>query len=111
MATEAPVAASAGHPRLYVYYGIADADRGACVAAVRAAQAALMRRHPGLVAEVLVKVPGQDTLMETYAWAPPADGAGPAGAPDWTALDAEVGTCTARWTLGARHLEVFAPCA
>lgn len=92
---------------LYVYYRVEAADRADCVAAVRSAQAALMQRHPGLVAAVLSQVPGHTTLMETYAWS----SAAPAVPPAWSALEAEVGARLGRWIVGTRHLELFEPCA
>lgn len=110
-----PGAATPSTPALYVYYRVEDAGRADCVAAVRSAQAALMRRHPGLLAAVLAKVPDRTTLMETYAWSPPpatpAPTTAPTAAPDWAALEAEVGAQLARWIVGARHVEVFEPCA
>lgn len=106
-----PGAATPSTPALYVYYRVEDAGRADCVAAVRRAQAALMRRHPGLVAAVLAKVPHRTTLMETYAWSPPPATTAPTAAPDWAALEAEVGAQLTRWIIGARHVEVFEPCA
>lgn len=107
MQTDSQPGATPGTPVLYVYYRVEDAGRADCVAAVRSAQAALMQRHPGLVATVLAKVPGHTTLMETYAWSPPSS----AAAPDWAAVEAEVGAQLTRWIVGARHVEVFEPCA
>jgi hypothetical protein len=94
--------------RLYVYYRVGAADLEAAVAAVQGLHAAVSARHPGLHAELLRRAgtgDGHVTLMETYA--------APGGID--TGLQAAI-EAAARQHLGAlvdgaRHVEVFVPCA
>ena len=73
--------------RLYVYYRVPPAQLAATVAAVRAMQARLVGRFPGLQADLLRRPGLRDgavTLMETYAGAvsPALDAALAAAAAD-----------------------------
>lgn len=87
--------------RHYVYYRVDAADVDAAVAAVAAAQRALVGAHPGLAAECLRRAgaaDGQVTLMEVYAFEPGHDRAG---------IEAHAAAAGARWRRGGRHVEVF----
>ena len=89
--------------RHYVYYRVAADEVGAAVAAVAAAQRALVAAYPGLGAECLRRpgtVDGHVTLMEVYAFAPGHDAA---------AIEARASAASARWCRGSRHVEDFEP--
>jgi quinol monooxygenase YgiN len=99
---------SPGAARVYVYYRVRPADASAVIAAVRALHARLQAAMPGLSC-TLSRRAEQDgdllTLMETYAH---ADGV-PA---DWQgAIERGAQEQLAAWIVGARHVEVFVPCA
>ena len=101
---------------LYIYYRVTPADLARAVASVRALQADLCARHPGLQAQVLRRVeaapdgmPAQDadrpvTLMEVYAAEPGVD--------DALLGEIEAAAAAQRPQFGtsARHLELFEPC-
>jgi hypothetical protein len=99
--------------QLFIYWRCPAAQAGAAQTAARAMQATLCERHPGLIANLLVRVDGAQTpvdevtLMETYAQqAPPSDAAAGVSA----ALQAELEAAAAvlqPWLRGARHVEVF----
>jgi len=94
---------------LYVYWKAPRADAEAVGAAVAAAQADLMHRHPGLRARLLRRADGEGegeggptlTWMETYA----ADvGITPALQ---VQIEAALAPVTASLDAGPRHTEVF----
>jgi hypothetical protein len=89
---------------LFIYWRTAPHDAAAAIQAVAAAQAALRQAHPGLQARLLQRSDAdgaQVTLMETYGRA--------ARGIDLALQDAieTAAGSTARWRVGARHLEVF----
>ncbi len=103
---------------LFIYYRIQTARAAAALAAVQAVQQSLCDRHPRLAARLLRRSdePGdnpndtpndQQTWMETYSF---PDAAGVS-----FALQAEIEAHTADalmpFVLGARHIEIFVPCA
>src|SRR5258706_14207333 len=103
---------------LFIYYRIQPARAAAALAAVQAVQRSLCDRHPRLAARLLRRSdePGdnpndtpndQQTWMETYSF---PDAAGVS-----FALQAEIEAQTADalmpFVLGARHIEIFVPCA
>lgn len=99
--------------QLFVYWRCASAQAGAAQAATRDMQTALCLRHPGLSAELFVRLhdtqapAGDVTLMEVYAFRRPQPGL-EAGVDD--ALQAEVRAASdalQRWLSGTRHVEVF----
>lgn len=93
---------------LFVYYRVRADDAEAALVLVRGLQAALMARHPGLVARLLRRPEetlGLQTWMETYAMA--GSGIEPALQ---AAIDAQAGTLTPLLD-GPRHTEVFVACA
>ncbi len=101
---------SAGsHPRLYVYYRVANADLAPTVAAVQTLQARLQRDHAGLQAELLRRPAEPDlpqntvTLMEVYSH---RDGLAPEMA---LRIEACALQAVAPWLIGQRHLERFEP--
>ena len=95
---------------LFVYYRVAPARAGETSAAVHTMQAMLTSAHPGLQARLLRRPEvSQDrlTFMEVYAQPLAAGGVD-------TRLRAEIeaaATVLAPWIDGARHTEVFEPCA
>jgi hypothetical protein len=98
------MAASAGAAReIYVYYRVAAADAAAVADQVRAMQAGLCARHPGLQARLLrrpVAATDPQTWMEVYAM--------PGGVSE--ALQGEIESAAAallRSIQGPRHCEVF----
>jgi hypothetical protein len=138
LSTPAPQAAEL---LVCVYYRVAGGDTASAIARVRDIQRTLADRFDGLKAEVLVRCearaglspPAQrdsgassapapaadDTLMETYRLPLPADPARPSPG---TAIDAPEAArllgalesaCAPLAPLlrGARHVEVFMPCA
>lgn len=100
-------------PELYVYYRVAQGDRGRCIAAVQQMQDALARRHAGLAARVLAKSSTADataadtTLMEIYARPTDEAGIGDALCAEIEAAAQVLGP----WLQGSRHIERFEPCA
>lgn len=107
---DAGAAPEAAH-ELFVYYRVAPADAQHAAAAVHTMQAGLRASWPGLQARLLRRPEptpqGELTFMEVYA------------RPGWPAgvdapLRAEIeaaATALAPWLAGARHTEVFQPCA
>lgn len=98
---------------LYVYYRAKEQDSQALRQAVRAWQAELASRFPGLVARLLrrpeVSADGLVTWMEVYA----ATDASPTSAVS-PAMEREIQVDSVRldaWLVGARHVEVFEACA
>jgi hypothetical protein len=101
-----------GKRQLFVYWRVTAADAAAAAAAVRAWQRRLQSEHPALHAQLFMRVPpmpGEVTLMETYALesAARADGVD-------AALQRHIeddGLSIARcWLRGVRHVEVFDTC-
>lgn len=94
--------------QVYIYYRVKRADAAALIGAVQDLQAELTTALPGLRCSLAQRVEtGADllTLMETYAH--------PEGLSEaWRhALEGRANTQLARWTVGVRHVELFAPCA
>lgn len=94
--------------QVYVYYRVQPADAAAATAAVRHLQAELMSALPGLRCSLSRRLEsGAEllTLMETYAH--------PTGlAEAWLReLESRATLLLAHWTVGARHVERFVPCA
>jgi len=99
---------SPGAARVYVYYRVRPTDAAAVIAAVRALHASLRAAMPELSC-TLSRRAEQDgdllTLMETYAHADGVTG-------DWQrAIECSAHEQLAAWIVGARHVEVFVPCA
>ena len=99
--------------QLFIYWRCAAAEAEAAQAAVRSLQAGLCLRHPGLSAELFLRVDGPPapadvrTLMEVYAFRRASPGL-PAGID--AALQAELldaAQALQPWLRGARHVEVF----
>ena len=82
---------------------MAAADLAAAIEAVRAVQARVRERWPGLAAETLRR-PGDSaglvTLMEVYDFADAAHA---------DELEAEAASVVAPWLRGERHVERFEP--
>lgn len=104
----APFTASAW-PTLYVYYRVARGHEAQAYEAVRAMQAAVLRRWPDTQvalwrrADEPARTTDEATWMETYAL--------PAGLTDTVLLDA-LSAHQASWPpnlIGARHVERFCP--
>ncbi|HEX6704904.1 MAG TPA: DUF4936 family protein [Albitalea sp.] len=94
---------------LFIYYRIPAASASAALQTVLALQARLRQRHPGLTARLLRRPETTDpqTWMETYAF--PLDAGGVT-----LAIEAEIEAAAmglAPFIAGARHIEVFEPCA
>jgi len=113
---QAPTADAGRLREIFVYYLVDVAAAATLAVAVRDAQAALVRRHPGLVARLLEREqperPEQrddagdatQTWMETYAF----DGERDAGiGPDLQLLIESEMAATVTGRVGARHVEVF----
>lgn len=98
--------------KLYVYYRVAQAQAAEVIAAVNALHSELAARHRGLYCSLMERAAGDEastldglTLMEVYAH---EDGIGAALAAQIERVaQARLGA----WLLGARHIEVFVPCA
>lgn len=97
---------------LFIYYRVHTGRRGDALAAVTAMQAQLCARHPQLVARLLQRdgAPAEPhTWMETYRTDPLLDTLGISAA-----LQAEIAASAfalQEFIDGARHTEVFQPCA
>jgi hypothetical protein len=94
--------------QIYVYYRVPHSDVAALIIAVRHLQAELATALPGLLCGLSQRVEtGAEllTLMETYAH--------PSGlTAAWQReLEERASARLADWTIGARHVECFAPCA
>lgn len=106
---EAEARASGAAPELYVYYRVAEVNEAALRAAVLRLQADLCASHPGLHTRLLRRpelLQGEITFMETYLATAP-------GGVD-ARLQAAIAAAAhvlAPWLKGARHTEVFTPCA
>lgn len=104
--------APAGGRQLYVYYRVAPADLAHVVAGVLGMQARLLARHPGLAAQLMQRVAGDEaatgdvalTLMETYTAPQGIDAATRA------AIEAAAAALPAAARAGERHVECFEPC-
>jgi hypothetical protein len=97
---------------LFIYYRIPVAKAAAALAAALAFQARLQTRHPGLTARLLRHPEVQDdrqTWMEIYSCDPllQPGGVTPACQSD---IESEA-RCMTDLIAGARHTEVFVPCA
>ena len=91
---------------LYVYYRVDARDAAAAARALDTVQQALRRDVPGLVARRLRRCEGVDgpqTWMETYAL--PGRGLDA----ELQARIADAAQVMSGWTIGDRHVEVFAP--
>lgn len=97
---------------LFIYYRSQPAHAATVQARVHEFQAALCRAHPGLVARLLRRPEernGQLTWMETYAIETMAS---PCRLDDELQRQIEVhARCLHGLIDGARHTEVFLPCA
>jgi Domain of unknown function (DUF4936) len=94
--------------RLFVYYRVEAVQAHEAIAAAKRMQAALRQHHAGLAAELLRRpamADAQVTLMETYMH--------PQGIEDGlqAAIEAEASSALHGLIAGARHVEVFEPCA
>jgi hypothetical protein len=92
-------------PRTYVYYRVRADDVASVASALRSLHARWMATTPALRFELLRRADhaGDDvTLMEVYAGV---------SRELQQALDAEAAERVARWLVGSRQREVFAPCA
>lgn len=97
---------------LFIYYRSPQDEAANVARRVHEFQARLTAGHPGLVARLLCRpevVDGVHTWMETYSMNPAhnSDGIVPALAAE---IEAQA-RCLAPCLIGARHVEVFAPCA
>lgn len=95
----------------YIYYRIEAADEGAVQRRVEEFQRALRQEYPGLQTRLLRRLESsaaQATLMETYAFT--ANGDTPA-ATDLLASIERAAAVIEPFLQGARHAEVFEPCA
>jgi hypothetical protein len=96
---------------LFIYYRIPQAAAGAALEAALGLQQRLRRHHPGLTARLLRRPDGADDLqtwMETYAFRA-GDRCGVT--PELEAEIAREALALAAFIEGARHIEVFVPCA
>jgi hypothetical protein len=95
---------------LFIYYRIQAAKVGLALETVNEFQARLRVRHPGLSARLLRRPDEQDdmqTWMEIYSFALAKAGVTPE-------IESEISaeaTALAPFITGARHTEVFVPCA
>ncbi len=97
---------------LFIYYRSPQDEADRLVALVRDFQVRLAERHPGLTARLMCRpgtVDGMRTWMETYAMnaAHCRDGISAALAQEIERQAVCLGACR----IGARHVEVFTPCA
>jgi hypothetical protein len=86
----------------YIYFRVARTDEAAAVAALREVQ---VRHGGGVDCEVLRRADepgGTVTLMEVYRGL---------SVEAQRRIDREVSARLAPWLVGARHVEVFEPCA
>ena len=91
---------------LYLYWHVAPADLAAAATALRAFQAGLTARQPGLQCRLLRRSDDRDpraTLMETYRHPGGVDAGLQA---QIVALGAQA---VAPWCQGQRHVELFEP--
>ena len=99
---------------LFIYYRIQTVHAATALATVQAMQQSLRDRHPKIAARLLRRPDepadnpnDQQTWMETYSF-PDAGGVS-------FELQAEIEAHAARalmpFVLGARHIEIFVPCA
>lgn len=89
---------------LYVYYRVAQADAAAAAGAVRAMQAGLRERHPGLQARLLrrpVAANDVQTWMEVYSIAGGVDEA------LQRQIESAASPALQPWIQGPRHCEIF----
>jgi hypothetical protein len=96
---------------LYIYYRIPVDEAPAARDAVDAMQARLRQRHPGLSARLLRRPhehEHQQTWMEIYAMRGDAAGVTPQIEAD---IAQAAAAALAPFGVGARHTEVFVPCA
>jgi hypothetical protein len=95
--------------RLFIYYRVAAARADEAVAAAMRMQQALREREAGLKAELLRRpeiTDSQVTLMETFAFETASvDEALQAR------IEREAAAALAGFIVGARHVELFEPCA
>jgi hypothetical protein len=99
-----------GRRRLFIYYRVDVARAQGALAAVGRMQAALCARHAGLRAELLRRPGSTDsevTVMETYTLDAPSG----IGERLQAEIEAAAAQALAGWLSGARHVEVFEPCA
>jgi len=98
--------------QLYVYYRVAQARETAAVSAAHALQQELVAHHPGLRCSVLHRADSGPegpadgvTLMEVYVLE------GGIGAALAAAIERAAQARLGHLVQGARHVEVFVPCA
>jgi hypothetical protein len=98
---------------LFIYYRIEVGSAALALGMVQDFQRDLMARHPGLAARLLRRPDDdqdgsndQQTWMETYSF-PGAGGVTPAQQADIESAATVLAPCLR----GARHVEVFVPCA
>ncbi|MDZ7814312.1 MAG: DUF4936 family protein [Ideonella sp.] len=98
----------------FIYYRIRADDQAPVIQTVRAFQAVLCERWPGLRAQVMRRADREDellTLMETYDLSPDMARQGPNASLD--SLRGEImqaATGLVPWLQSARHTEEFVPC-
>jgi|JI9StandDraft_1071089.scaffolds.fasta_scaffold270633_2 hypothetical protein len=97
----------------FVYYQVATDDLPDVVRTVADCQQALRLAHPGSVASLMQRPPAEGslriTLMEIYM--PPAGLREHDAQSWWAAVDSQLVAALQGFPLGARHTEVFDPCA
>jgi hypothetical protein len=104
---------------LFIYYRIQTVRAAAALAAVQAMQQGLCDRHPRLAARLLRRPdePGdnpndtpndQQTWMETYSF---PDAGGGVSFELQAEIEAHAADVLMPFVLGARHIEIFVPCA
>lgn len=94
-----------GTAQAFVYYRVRAADATLAIVAATAFQAELRLSMPGVIATLSRRVDDDRetaTLMETYRGADDAR---------QRAIEQQANDALARWLVGPRHVEVFAPCA
>ncbi|MBQ0934693.1 DUF4936 family protein [Ideonella paludis] len=98
----------------FIYYRIRADDQAPVIHAVRAFQALLCERWPGLRAQVLRRTDLQNemlTLMETYDLSlDPAAAGLDAGMSRLRGEIDQAATALTPWLQSARHTEEFVPC-
>lgn len=97
----------------FVYYQVAPDDLPDVVRTVAKCQRALRLAHPGSWASLMQRPPAEGslriTLMEIYT---PPPGVREHDAQSWwAAVDSQLAAALQGFPLGARHTEVFDPCA
>lgn len=98
----------------FIYYRVRADDQAPVIQAVRAFQATLSMRWPGLKAQVLQRSDRQDellTLMEIYNLSPDHAPLGHSTGHDGLLRDIDqAARALEPWLQSARHTEEFVPC-